>query len=175
MSNSQLTIDQHLLKNGYTQFRIFVVSKAPVTAVLPVICVACGTSLEGGAEGKTESFEVTRSSSSGYEKLAFTACLCKACVSAGYPVSDFFQFGLTGDEFIIQIGNSKIADLFREILKRYSERADEVMADIAKDRFKDFPVLRSIPMNTFRSEQRYVPTEQTWISPLTKKKKSWFG
>ena len=173
MSNSQLTIDQHLLKNGYTQFRILVIPKAPVTAVLPVICAACGTSLESGAKGKTESFEVTRFL--GYEKLAFTyeACLCKACVSAGYPVSDFFQFGLTEDEFIIQIGNSRIADTFRETLKRYSEKADKVLAEVAKERFKS-PLLSAMPFNTFRSEQRYVPTEQTWISPLTRKKKSWF-
>jgi len=115
--------DTHLLKQGYTEIRVFgmpLLYAARVSFPQPAVCSACGVELQLQSASLTERFVLSQPVGiSGTASLTVKAHLCAACAKTNRPVGAFIQIAVAhqvgelnafkGGDVIIQIGNQKVA------------------------------------------------------------------
>ena len=163
------------LDHGYTEFSILAVPNVPFLS--PDICSACGESVSDETAGDTKEFETTHSHSmpdfaamlTRTETRTFTgkAYLCRTCAAAGLRLQDYIQFGFAGDiapHLVLQVGNDKVAGIWRVVLEKYKKLLHEAVKEAWKQKTGKTIEPR---FSVVQSEERYSPETSDWKAPLT--------
>lgn len=166
--NRSSNLEQYRLDRGYTEFSILAVGSGLRTA--DRICSVCGESLDQDTAGNKKQFVIGHSGLGGSGRQITTvfkvmAHLCRECDTSGHQLQDYIQFDLTGltqPQLVVQVGNDKVARIWRVVLEAYEKHVKET---ITRSYHGD-AVPKIILQVTSLSEKHYSLETPDWRDPL---------
>lgn len=130
-------IAQYRLQNGYTLIDMAWMPRIIPDPVSPLHCAACAKEVTDETIGQAHCFSCRKRMVANMQAYTITcsvtAYLCKECASRGYPPTDFMQAAFDkGGHLLLQVGNAKLAELWREVLQVLCEKANGVLRKLEK-------------------------------------------
>ena len=160
---------QFRLQNGYTEIEwggAALLGKI----IWPDVCCACGCNREGNSQGWAfEKFTISSYDGQFTASAELLAHICPGCARANLSVKDCFRAKLRykdrGHILILQIGNPRVADIWRQALMAPFKVASAILkenkgVDVSFDRIK--------PIFGIRSDKRCEPGTPEWKDPIRK-------
>jgi len=165
-------VGQYRLQNGYNEFEFGILAPNMPNpfASVPAHCCACAQTIGVDQVGEKILFRGKKEIGPGptglgaYLQYEAPGIICSRCSSKGYHVGDFMQVGVRkGTAFsnlLLQVGNPKVAAIWRSHLDKYAEMISQAMKESPS--LKQFAGIRTGATR----ERRCDPGIDEWLPPL---------